>query len=307
MAYRLKISSRINQPQTEKYRSGSQFHAPFTSTRAGVEQTDIISEFTPINASIFLDKQEFYRVFSKPITTIPIQGKVIAATVNHHVLATDLLAQFFVSLAKNRPDATRLVILSPDHFFAGRGKVSTHERKYQTPDGLVEIDAAAIESLVKNHIANVENGTMYEREHGIGALMPFVKKSFPKATIVPISIQGKSDIETLFQVSRALTKLDDGRTLFIVSADMSHYLSKEAAVKNDIQTKMWLEKKDEQAMIKAKDTHTDSGRQFVTLFHWLNQVYPKSHFQLIGQGISSDYVADIKNTTSYINGVWSIK
>lgn len=259
-----------------------------------------------IDATTFLDRPEFRRIWAHQVQIKDIPGRAIAATVNHHVLASDILATLFMSLANNRPDAQRLVILSPDHFFSGRGPVSTHRRSYQTPDGIVSIDTKAVEELIQQNIALDESGEMYEKEHGIGALIPFSKKAFPKATIVPISIQATSDIEVLRRLAHFLETMDDGKTLFIISADMSHYLSKEVAQKNDAQTIQWLETKDAQAMTKAKDTHTDSGRQFATLFFWMNEKYPTARFTGLSQGISSDYVEDELNTTSYINGVWSI-
>ncbi len=284
--------------------SHSQSNQALVSTEK-TQNTIIPTTLPPIDASSFLDRPEFRRVWSNPVKTKSVPGKAIAATVNHHVLATDLLAQLFSSLAKNRPDAKRLVILSPDHFFTGRALVSTHKRTYQTPDGLVKIDTDAIDQLVTQRYATEENGSMYEKEHGIGALIPFIKKTFPQASIVPISIQGTSEQNAALRISQALADLDDGTTLFIISADMSHYLPKAIAQKNDIQTLNWLQNKNELAMAKAKDTHTDSGRQFVALFHWMNQAYPQATFTLIGQGISSDYVNDEQNTTSYLNGIWS--
>ena len=259
-----------------------------------------------IDATVFLDRPEFRRIWANNVQIKDIPGKAIAATVNHHVLASDMLATLFMSLAKNRPDAQRLVILSPDHFFSGRGPVSTHRRPYQTPDGIVSIDIKAVDQLIHQDIALEENGEMYEKEHGIGALIPFSKKAFPKATIVPISIQATSDIDVLPRIADFLETMDDGKTLFIISADMSHYLSKKSAQKNDLQTIQWLETKDAQAMAKAKDTHTDSGRQFAALFFWMNKKVPTAYFTRLSHGISSDYVDDESNTTSYINGVWSI-
>lgn len=258
----------------------------------------------PIDAARFLDRPEFRRVWSSAKAKT-VSGNIIAGTVNHHVLASDLLANFFLTLAVNRPDATRIVILSPDHFYAGRSQISTHTRPYQTPDGILDIDTKAVRTLVDNRDAVLENGSMYEVEHGIGALTPFIKKTMPHVRIIPISIKGNADLEASKKLAAAIEKLDDGKTIFIISADMSHYLSKKTALKNDLETKQWLQEKNESTMSKAKDTHTDSGRQFVTLFDFLNTQYPKAKFQLLDQGISSSYGGDDQNTTSYLNGVWT--
>lgn len=258
----------------------------------------------PIDAVRFLDRPEFRRVWlsAKPKK---VSEKIIAGTVNHHVLASDLLANFFLTLAANRPDVTRIVILSPDHFYVGRSQISTHTRPYQTPDGILEIDNKAVQTLVDNRDAMLENGSMYDNEHGIGALASFVKKTMPHARLVPISIKGNADLEASKKLAVSIKSLNDGKTVFVVSADMSHYLSKKTALKNDLETKQWLQEKNETTMSKAKDTHTDSGRQFVTLFSFLREEYPKAHFELLDEGISSSYGGDEQNTTSYLNGVWT--
>jgi|GEM_PF-730529 len=288
--------------------------APFapTGTSDGVEANGVclgsacLSSLTlpPIDATLFLDRPEYARIRSRPIKTIDIKGRAIAGTVNHHVLATDLLASFFRSLAKNRPDATRIVILSPDHFNVGRSSISTHSRSYTAPSGIVEVDKEAVQSLVEKQLALEENGSMYELEHGIGALIPFLKDEFPKVSIVPISIRGSADRTIAIKLGKALQALDDGHTLFIVSADMSHYLSKDDALKNDQSIRSWLANRNLQAMADANDDFTDSGLQFVALFTWFNQEKTKPTFIELGHGISSDYNGPDDFTTSYVNGVW---
>lgn len=276
-------------------------------SRGKKEETQKISTTTSrppslIDATRFLDRPEFVRVWNQKPE--PIQGKIIAGTVNHHVLASDLLAHFFLTLAANRPDARRLVILSPDHFYAGRAQVSTHVRPYQTPDGVVNIDTEAIAQLTGSGYVTEEDGEMYEKEHGIGALVPFIKRALPEVELIPLSVKGNADLANVEKLVGLLQAFDDGKTVFIVSADMSHYLPKNQAEKNDLQTKKWLEEEDIAQMSRAKDTHTDSGRQFVAVFSWLKAKHPQAAFQLLDEGISSDYVPDTQNTTTYLNGFW---
>lgn len=255
-----------------------------------------------IDAARFLDRPEFVRVWNQKPKSI--DGKIIAGTVNHHVLASDLLAHFFLTLAANRPDISRIVVLSPDHFYAGRTDISTHIRPYQTPDGVLDIDRDAVKQAEDIAGARQENGEMYEKEHGIGALAPFIKRTLPEARLVPLSVKGNAPLETTGKIAALLQALDDGKTVFVISADMSHYLPKQQAQKNDQETKQWLRQEDSQNMAKAKDTHTDSGRQFVALFRWLQEKEGNVAFHLLDEGISSAYVTDTRNTTSYLNGFW---
>jgi poly-gamma-glutamate synthesis protein (capsule biosynthesis protein) len=108
--------------------------------------------------------------------------------VNHHVLASDLLQRFFVSIDQVRPDVRRIILISPDHYKRGTSPISVGTTDYVTQSRVVRVDRTAIEHL---HLLGVAFGDreLFEHEHGIGALIPFLAKAFPQAAIVPLVVR----------------------------------------------------------------------------------------------------------------------
>jgi poly-gamma-glutamate synthesis protein (capsule biosynthesis protein) len=261
--------------------------------------------YLPINTSHFLDLPRFFAVSHIAVPTSTISGTVVAGVVNHHVLAVDVLERFAKGMRAARPDAKRIIILSPDHFHAGRSAVSTHVRPYQTPLGRVEVDREAVAYLAQHSVV-IDNGPMFEQEHGVGALIPFLHRSFADMQIVPVAIRGETDDATLVNLAHTLEPLLDRQAVIVVSADMSHYLTEDVALKNDVQTLKWLQALDAQAFDAATDDFVDNGSSFVVLSHIFEQRDQKLTFTLLDHTISSRYAGSRDNTTSYLTGVWSL-
>ncbi len=258
-------------------------------------------QLAPINAMKFVDLQTVHFV----VTSTPAigSGHVLGGVVNHHVLAVDLLARFWAAIAVARPDATRIVIISPDHYKQGAKPISVHERTYLTDEGSVFIDVTATRLLLKDSNIGEENGAMFENEHGIGALVPFLHHVLPQAQIVPIAIRGNSDVGSVIRLGQELKKIIDPHTLVIVSSDMSHYLDEQTALNNDKTTEGWFKTRDQAAMEKATDRNTDNGLGFAALFEVVRG--QNVSFTRLDHSISTRYNGPKDNTTSYLTGVWS--
>lgn len=266
-------------------------HAP--SAPAPVTPTTI-----PVSADRFLGGSRV-DLPSDATTT----GDVIAGTVNHHALAADLLARFFATLRAARPDATRVIILSPDHYKRGVETISVIGDDYLTERRLVRIDRDAFQALIRNGIARADR-SLTEGEHGIGALIPFLAKAYPDAQILPIVIRGDIPRDDAADLGRTLAPLVDAHTVVVISSDMSHYLGEDAAREYDEITRRALDARDAAMMRAANDDFTDNGPSFVALFALFDALKIAPRFELIDHSISSRYVDDRSNTTSYINGVW---
>jgi len=233
------------------------------------------------------------------------QGQPLAGVVNHHVLAADLQARFFKTLKKVRPDIQTFIILSPDHFNRGQG-ISTSRLPYLTPAGLVSSTGLTIKQL------NVWDGTderVFEDEHGVGALAPFIAREFPKAKIVPIFLKGDLPQDQADRLGKALATLADDKTFVVLSSDMSHYLTKQDALAHDTDTINWLQTSNWTRLASATDKNTDSSVGLSVLHAYLRQKAPlirgdEGGFSLLAHKISTDYGADSYNTTSYIVGFW---
>ncbi|MFA6100184.1 MAG: AmmeMemoRadiSam system protein B [Patescibacteria group bacterium] len=254
----------------------------------------------------FIDPQVFN--LTNQLKPFDFKGQPVAGVVNHHILSGDLLARFFKTLKAVRPDVETFIILSPDHFSRGQG-ISTSGLTYVTPAGDVVVRKRWIFELKKT--TSVWDGTdsrVFEDEHGVGALTPFIAREFPNAKILPIFLRADLKLDQAKIFGEALAKLADDKTFVIVSSDMSHYLKEADARRHDAETINWLQKNNWSKLETADDKNTDSSVGLAVLHSYL-QTLPSSKggrgdFLLLSHKLSSDYGADTKNTTSYIVGFW---
>lgn len=229
------------------------------------------------------------------------KGKPIAGVVNHHILASDLIARFFKTLKVVRPDIETFVIISPDHFSRGQG-VSTHGLTYVTPAGDAVVRKRWVFQLKKTGVWDGTDTRIFEQEHGVGALVPFIVREFPNAKILPIFLRTDLKPEQAKKFGEDLAKLADDKTFIVISSDMSHFLRETDARQRDTETIKWLQQNQWDKLSTATDKNTDSASAFVFLHSYLSN--KRVSFNLLSHKISTDYGADPGNTTSYIVGFW---
>lgn len=258
----------------------------------------------PISTLPFIEPKQFEKSWSAADSVKALVGKPVAGVVNHHFLAADLMARFFRTLRLSRSGIKRFIIISPDHFRTGRGAVSVTDRVYSTPDGDVLVASSSVRTLIDSGFATLENGEMFELEHGNGALVPFIRHEFPDVEIVPIAVRGDIDRKAAMNFGQVMVDTFDDSTFILVSSDMSHYLPETQALKNDEATIRAFGSLDADFLSTATDDFVDNGVGLLILKTALGEDGRRLSFRLIDHSISSRYVSDETSTTSYINGFW---
>ncbi len=221
--------------------------------------------------------------------------------VNHHTLATDLLARFFSELGRCRLDVTRVIVLSPDHFHVGQTFITTFTDGYRTQGDFVSVDQKAVEDLLAEVPSARVNHDLFVNEHGVASLIPFLHQALPTASVVPVTINAsisQTEAETMVQWLKG--ELKDLHTIVIVSSDMSHYLADVQARKNDAKTREAFQTGDRAFFFPANDDFTDNGRSIWIALTAFDQVT----WQEQSHAVSTDYGGLSAFTTSYINGFW---
>ncbi|WGW02710.1 AmmeMemoRadiSam system protein A [Tropicibacter oceani] len=131
-------------------------------------------------------------------------------------------------------DPARIAILSPSHHEAFDGiAVPTIHDAVEVPRRRVRIDSRACAALIRSDMAHGREAA-FEREHGIDTQLPFARHHFPKVPVVPMVIGNATE----GQVAAAIDRLCrmQGETLFVLSSDLSHFLTQEQALRIDTQT-----------------------------------------------------------------------
>lgn len=132
-----------------------------------------------------------------------------------------------------------VVLIGPSHVDAFTFSSIFEGDAYQTPLGLLDVDAPLARRLAgahdslrlssRGHVTT--DGT--RGEHGLEVLLPFLQRSCGSPRIVPI-VMGTQDFETCMALGRAIVEhTDTARTLVIASSDLSHFHRYEEAVRRD--------------------------------------------------------------------------
>ncbi len=129
-------------------------------------------------------------------------------------------------LASATPPPRRLVLLGPSHFSDIVGLASPNADAMQTPLGLVAVTAGPTPNVHPNQAAHA-------REHSLEVQLPFLQCLLDAFTVLPL-LTGTVDPDPAADV------LDDllGTTadFAIISSDLSHYRSYDAATEQDERT-----------------------------------------------------------------------
>jgi AmmeMemoRadiSam system protein B len=207
-------------------------------------------------------------IFLKAITAaerFPLQAtKLSGVTLPHHLLAADLIARALRMI--DRRGIGRVVILFPDHFGRTALPFATTRRDFETVFGPVRTDQVTVRRLLESPDLVEESG-LFAREHGIGAVLPFISHFLAGIEIVPLAVSVRSRRADWDRLASHLGTLIDHSTLIIQSTDFSHYLPVGQAIGRDQEVLNVLAAGDLDAVASLhQPQHTDSrGAQYIQL------------------------------------------
>jgi AmmeMemoRadiSam system protein B len=160
-----------------------------------------------------------------------------AGIVSHHLLAHDYLDAWFSNLAQIR-QCRRFYILSPSHYGISLETYSLTTGSWESGFGLVESDKEKVKRLSESLNVNLDPG-VFQYEHGVSTLIPYIKKYFPLAVVVAIAYEASPPVNV--PLSRRLADVlekefgEDGKqeNFLLISADFSHHGSLEETYNRD--------------------------------------------------------------------------
>jgi AmmeMemoRadiSam system protein B len=155
---------------------------------------------------------------------------VMAGTISHHLFIRNLIARYFTELARCVHPRT-IIVIGPNHHARGHSPIAVSALRWRTPFGFVEPDSEAIRKISNTGLARVEEEG-FVNEHSIGALVPFIRESFPGSRIVPVIFKKVADRKDCVKLAGVLSSLMDS-TLVLASLDFSHYRKSREAEKED--------------------------------------------------------------------------
>ncbi|QGX99662.1 AmmeMemoRadiSam system protein B [Roseovarius faecimaris] len=131
------------------------------------------------------------------------------------------------------------VILSPSHRHGFAGLALPSASGYRMPGFDIKIDAAARAALVDAKLAHVEDAA-HDQEHGIETQLPFLHHLHPDTEIIPVVI-GRATADDVARLVDYLATRSEKPPLFVLSSDLSHFLTLDKARAHDAEAAKLIE------------------------------------------------------------------
>ena len=253
-------------------------------------------------ASIYSDQQVFLQAIAAEAPRSSANVPVTGISVPHHLPAADLIARGFWAAAENQYD--RIIVLAPDHFRKSRRPLATTRRDFETVFGLVANDRTVSGALLAAPDL-FDDSDLFADEHGIAALLPFIKHFFPAAKSVPIALSSagtRAEWDRAFSILEGLIGPND---LIVQSTDYSHYLPLDLALQRDQETLSIIAANDVESIIGlVQPDHMDSkAAQYLQMR--LQRDFFRSNAMVVANRNSDPQGRHGPNTTSYIVTVYA--
>lgn len=218
-------------------------------------------------------------------------------TVPHHLVASHLIARGFRAVSGF--DYDRVILLAPDHFFRlGDAAFATTRHGFDTVLGPVDIDAEAVETLLAGSAAH---SCLFADDHGVRALLPFLRQALPGAKLLPVAISIRSKAQDWRRLAALLAPLAGERTLVVQSTDFSHYHPHAKARLFDQHVLNLLAEGDAQKLARLNQPdHLDSLGAMQVQMALQGEVYGADPVVLASENQQQFTGAQLAETTSYM-------
>ncbi|KUJ85499.1 hypothetical protein AVO45_00430 [Ruegeria marisrubri] len=160
-----------------------------------------------------------------------------------YVYSGAIAAEAFGCLRDSLHRFRRAVVIGPSHYVRFTGLAAPSQGAFATPMGLVPIDREAIEALVSEGLAAIDDAP-HGPDHAVEVELPFLQAVFGAMAIVPLLFGETSAAH----VANAIRRLWDDDTLLVVSSDLSHYEPYDLATAHDTRTATAIEGFDQAAI-----------------------------------------------------------
>jgi poly-gamma-glutamate synthesis protein (capsule biosynthesis protein) len=224
---------------------------------------------------------------------------IVAGVIPHHLLAADLIAEFFSNLAEKSYDT--VILLGPNHFNSGRAGIITSAYDWQTPYGILKHDDTLLDAIKSRPDTSVEED-LFGQEHSINSEVAFIKKTFPQATFLPLVLRRTITPAQAEELGKNLLNLTTGKkVLVLASTDFSHYQDSTTAQRHD-QTSLTALRGYDFGSVYDLDVDSPASLTAVMTYGNLYQ----AQFKLLHNSNSAllSGQPDVTSTTSYITGYW---
>jgi len=195
-----------------------------------VRRSSIAGSWYPGNPSVLRGDIEGYL---KLASIDDIQGEIFGIVAPHagYVYSGSVAAYAYKTIRGKRYDT--VIVISPSHRMAFPGASIYRRGGYETPLGIVPVDAEMSDFLINNNVMISDAPAAHIHEHALEIQLPFLQIVLGPFLLVPM-IMGSQDRRTCESLAKSITEAaGNQRVLIVGSSDLSHFHDYHKAVSID--------------------------------------------------------------------------
>lgn len=196
------------------------------------------------------------------------------------------------------------VLVGPSHFVGFEGVAAYRSGAFETPMGLVPIDAAAAAALMRSTPVVHEHDAAHAREHSLEMQLPFLQRLAPELPVLPLVMGFPTDATVRALADGLAATLRGRRPLLIASSDLSHYHPATVATRLDqvvIDRVTEFDADGLQAALDANPEHACGGGPVVAVMRAARQL-GATDAKILQYADSGDVSGDKSSVVGYMAG-----
>lgn len=163
--------------------------------------------------------------------------KALIAPHAGYIYSGPIAASAYHSLQQARDTIRRVILLGPSHRVPFHGLAASSADEFVTPLGNIPLDRDSIAQALELPQVHLLDEA-HKMEHSLEVQLPFLQVTLDHFSLVPLVV-GDSEPEEVAQVLELLW--GGPETLIVISSDLSHYQTYEAARQLDAHTSKAIE------------------------------------------------------------------
>jgi AmmeMemoRadiSam system protein B len=246
-----------------------------------------------------------------------LPARLRAVVVPHAGLVYSGPVGAFAFAAARKAPYGAIVLVGPSHYSSFRGVSIWPEGAWESPLGLVEVDADLASAIASRSSLITSRADAHAQEHSLEMQLPFLARLMPGTPIVPL-VMGRQTRETAEDLGRALASAIGGATgghagrpagdvLLVASSDLSHYLDAREAAALDTVVLEHVESLDPEGLMRALEReprHACGGGPMVAVLA-AARTLGASRARVLRYADSGDVSGDKSSVVGYVAAaVW---
>jgi hypothetical protein len=238
--------------------------------------------------------------------TLPeLKGEVVAIITPHagHMYSGPVAGYAFAALQGYKPDV--VAVVSPMHYPYNEPLLTTAHDAYETPLGIIPVDAEAVQTLsdlLEKELGYGLSRIRRDQEHSLEIELPFLQRVIESEfKLLPVMVRDQSQRVTRSLGQCLAETLRTRKALLVASTDLSHFYPQHIANELDETMLQCIEAFDPEAVILAEEEGRGfaCGRGALAAVLWAAKDLGGDAVKILKHATSGDITGDTSQVVGY--------